>query len=183
VTTRRAATAAALLVKLYPKQRILGPVMSSEHPIEVEDLVAACRAENAKRAFGEAVAAFRTGAYRGSIVLTWIAVVFDYVGKLRELELTGNGEAAKALSEWETARCNSDFHLAMRLEDQMLGEAETKFGLLSPIERQDLERLRLDRHRCVPVREWTPVEVAKGRAVSGHGIEAAYPCILEAAVG
>jgi hypothetical protein len=127
----------------YPER-----VTRSEHPIDIDDLLASCRAENAKRAFAEAVASFKAGAYRACIVVTWTAVVFDYVGKLRELELAGNGEAAKALVEWETARRNSDFALAMRLEDQMLSEAETRFDLLTPLERQDLERLHLDRHRC-----------------------------------
>ena len=122
--------------------------MRSEDAIDVEDLLARCRAENAKRALGEAVASFRAGAYRACIVVAWTAVVFDYVGKLQELELLGNGEAAKALEAWENARRNSDVTLSMRLEEDLLTEAERRFDLLTPIERQDLERLRSDRHRC-----------------------------------
>ena len=120
----------------------------SGHPIDVDDLLADCRAENAKRALSEAVASFKAGAYRACIVVTWTAVVFDYVGKLRELELAGNGEAKKALVEWESARQNSDRALSMRLEEELLSDAETRFELLSPLERQDLDRLHLDRHRC-----------------------------------
>lgn len=117
-------------------------------PVDVDELLTSCRAENARRAFGEAVAAYKAGAYRACIVVTWTAVVFDYVGKLRELEVAGNGEAMKALVEWETARRNHDVALSMRLEDQLLEDAASRFDLLTPIEWDDLKRLREDRHRC-----------------------------------
>ncbi len=122
--------------------------MKTLQPIDVDDLLSSCRADNAKRAFGEAVAAYRAGAYRACIVVTWTAVVFDYVGKLRELELAGNGEAEKALVAWEGARKANDIPTALRLEELLLEEAEKRFELLTPIERADLERLRQDRHRC-----------------------------------
>ena len=64
-----------------------------ERQADLDDLLLRCRAENAKLAFSEAVACFRAGAYRACIVSTRTAVVFDYVGKLRELELSGNGDA------------------------------------------------------------------------------------------
>ncbi|WP_394824411.1 hypothetical protein [Pendulispora albinea] len=123
-------------------------MINSERPADLDDLFIACRAENAKRAFGEAVACFRAGAYRASIVATWTAVVFDYLGKLRELELAGNKEAANVLLEFENARASSNIPLAQKLEGQVLADAAVKFELLTPIEHEDLERLRLDRHRC-----------------------------------
>jgi len=114
----------------------------------LDELWASCRAENAKVAFGEAVAAYRSGAYRACIVSTWTAVVFDYLGKLRELELSGNGEARRILESFENARRSHNVGDALKLEAQVLDDATARFELLSPIEKEDLVRLREDRHRC-----------------------------------
>lgn len=91
---------------------------------DLDDLLARCRADHAKVAFAEAVACFRTGAYRACIVATWTAVVFDYLGKLRELELAGNGEARTTLEAFENARRNQDVAAAQKLEAKVLGDAQ-----------------------------------------------------------
>jgi len=122
--------------------------MMTDRQADLDDLIASCRTENGKRAFAEAVACFRAGAYRAGVVATWTAVVFDYVGKLRELELAGNGQAKIILESFENARANEDVALSQKLEAAVLDEAATKFDLLTPIEKEDLERLRRDRHRC-----------------------------------
>jgi hypothetical protein len=119
-----------------------------DRPADLDDLFLSCRAENAKRAFGEAVACFRAGAYRACIVATWTAVVFDYLDKLRELDLAGNRAATAILASFDNARENRDIKLAQSLEAGVLSDAVEKFELLTPIEMEDLERLRLDRHRC-----------------------------------
>lgn len=122
--------------------------MRTNYQADLDDLITGCRSENAKRSFSEAVACFRAGAYRACIVLTWTAVLFDYLGKLRELELSGNSEAATILSSFESARSRHDVALSQNLESKVLDDAASKFDLLTPIEKEDLERLRLDRHRC-----------------------------------
>jgi hypothetical protein len=98
--------------------------------------------------FAEAVACFRSGAYRACILTTWTAVVFDYLAKLRELELAGNGEARTELAQFETARSTNNIATSLRLEREMLDTAATKFELLTPIELIDLKRLQYDRNRC-----------------------------------
>lgn len=37
----------------------------------------------------EAIDAYRGGAYRSSIIATWIAVTFDIISKIRELAIQG----------------------------------------------------------------------------------------------
>lgn len=120
----------------------------AEHQADLDDLVSSCRSENARRAFAEAVACFRAGAYRAAIVSTWTSIVYDYLAKLRDLELAGNGVAKAILLAFDTARQNNDTMQLLSLERSVLDDAAAKFELLSPIEKQDLERLQLDRHRC-----------------------------------
>ena len=115
---------------------------------DLDDLISSCRSENAKVAFAEAVACFRAGAYRACIVSTWTAVVFDYVGKLRELELDGNGTAKSKLASFENARAQNDIALSLSLERELLDDAHKHFELVNPIEIQDLKRLQDDRNRC-----------------------------------
>ena len=69
--------------------------------IELDELIVRCRDKLAKKFIQEAVACYRVGAYRSSIVSVWNAVVFDFLHKLRELELLGNGEATSLLQKFE----------------------------------------------------------------------------------
>jgi len=125
-----------------------GPIMIAVGVADLDELVTRCRADSARKSFGEAVACYRAGAYRAAIVATWSAVVFDYLGKLHELELSGNGEAKLILAQYERARVENDVEASLRLERTILNEATQTFELLTPIEKEDLERLRTDRHRC-----------------------------------
>lgn len=123
-------------------------MVQRQHQIDLDDLIGMCRSEVAKTALAESIACFQAGAYRAAIVSTWTAVVYDYLDKLRELEIAGNGEARIILAQFETAREKNDTQKLLSLEREALEKASTTFELLSPIERQDLERLELDRHRC-----------------------------------
>jgi len=67
--------------------------MVAQGLIDLDELVLRCRDEHARSYIAEAVACYKAGAFRASIVATWIAVVLDILHKLRELELTGNGAA------------------------------------------------------------------------------------------
>ena len=63
---------------------------------DIEALAARCNSDQSKGYLSEAVICYRSGAYRASIVSTWIAVIFDLIDKIRELALNGDA-AAKAL--------------------------------------------------------------------------------------
>src|SRR5688500_6811468 len=60
---------------------------------DIDELVLKCRDDEARKYIGEAVASYKAGAFRACIVMTWIAVVYDFLYKLRELELSGDKHA------------------------------------------------------------------------------------------
>ncbi|MEI8372323.1 MAG: hypothetical protein WCJ35_05730 [Planctomycetota bacterium] len=118
--------------------------------IDLDELVLRCRDEHARSYIAEAVACYKAGAFRASIVATWIAVVLDILHKLRELELTGNGAAKVKLEEFERIRSLGEAAVreAQEFERSILDMAAGDFELLTPQEKTDLERLYKDRHRC-----------------------------------
>jgi hypothetical protein len=122
--------------------------MFGEHLVDLDELVLRCRDEQARRYIAEAVACYKVGAFRSTIVATWIAVIFDFIYKLRELELTGDAKAKQKLEEFEKIRRNNDITGALNFEKNILNLAKDEFQLLSPMEHADLSRLLSDRNRC-----------------------------------
>jgi hypothetical protein len=118
-------------------------------PLEdLDELTLRCRDDKARLYIGEAVASYRSGAFRSSIVACWIAVCFDVIEKLRELALAGDKEAEKHVQEIDLTRRAGDVTRALKFERELLGIAKDKFELISPLEFIDLERLQADRNRC-----------------------------------
>jgi hypothetical protein len=116
--------------------------------IDLDELILRCRDKQAKKFIQEAVACYRAGAFRSCIVATWNAIVFDFLHKLRELELLGNGEAANLLKEFENLSSTSKLRELWQFESSIPNWAFTKFELISPVEKSDIERLFDDRSRC-----------------------------------
>ena len=71
---------------------------------DLDELVLECRDDRARENIREAVLAYRGGAYRSTIVSTWVAVAFDYVSKLNELALAGDKQAQERAAAFETIR-------------------------------------------------------------------------------
>lgn len=115
---------------------------------DLDELVLACESPVSAEYLDEAVACYRGGAYRAAIVATWVAVTYDYLYKLNQLNLTSDKEARKQLEKWEQARAAPDWKESQKLEQTLLDVARDTFEFLSEIEYQDLVRLRDDRHRC-----------------------------------
>ncbi len=122
--------------------------MFGEYFADLDELVLRCRDEQAKQYIAEAVACYRAGAFRACIVMTWTAVVFDFIHKLRELELSGDANAAQQLQQFENIRTDNDIRRSLEFERHMLIKARDDFELISHSEYTDLERLRKDRNRC-----------------------------------
>lgn len=116
--------------------------------IDLDELIVRCRDKLAKKFIQEAVACYRTGAYRSCIVATWNAIVFDFLHKLRELELLGNGEATNILQKFEKISSEMNVKELWQFESDIPNLAQTKFEFLSPVEKSDIERLFEDRSRC-----------------------------------
>lgn len=128
---------------------------------DLDELILHCRNDRAKAYVREAVASYRAGAFRASIVATWIAVCFDFIEKLQELALAGDKEAENQVGELEKTRASGDVARALKFERDLLIAARDKFELISPLEFIDLSRLQEDRNRCAH-----PSLVAEGEAYS-----------------
>ncbi len=118
-------------------------------PLEdLDELTLRCRDEKARQYIEEAVASYKSGAFRSAIVATWIAVCFDVIEKFRELALAGDKEAERQVQDIDTTRRTADLKRALKFERELLHLAKDKFELISPLEYIDLDRLQTDRNRC-----------------------------------
>ncbi len=116
--------------------------------IDLDELIVRCKDKLSKKFIQEAVACYRGGAFRSSIVATWNAVVFDFLHKLRQLEQTGNDEASNLLKNFENMSINADYKRLWDFESKIPDIALKKFELISPVEQIDITRLFEDRSRC-----------------------------------
>jgi hypothetical protein len=101
---------------------------------DLDELVLKCRDERAKSYIAEAVACYKVGAFRSSVVACWIAVCFDVIDKLRELALAGDAEAEKKIEELKSIRASNDLKCSLEFERTLLEVARDKFELLSHLE-------------------------------------------------
>ena len=115
---------------------------------DLDELVLRCRSESARDHLREAVLCYRAGAYRATILSTWVAVVYDFVDKFRELALDGNKEAEELVNKFETIHKTDNVEQALEFERTLLTVCKERFDLLTPQECVDLERLVKDRNRC-----------------------------------
>lgn len=116
--------------------------------IDLDELILRCRDKSAKKFIHEAVSCYRTGAFRSCIVSTWNAVVFDFLHKLRELELLGDKEAAKLIEKFDNLRSRKEYKELWKFESEIPEISRTKFELISSVEELDIQRLFDDRSRC-----------------------------------
>jgi len=117
--------------------------------IDLDELIVRCRDKSSRKFIHEAVSCYRAGAFRSCIVATWNAVVFDFLHKLRELELFGDREAAKLLEEFDNLRVSGkQFRELWQFESNIPENALVRFELISTVEKSDIERLFEDRSRC-----------------------------------
>jgi hypothetical protein len=123
-------------------------MLNQQRLAELDELVHLCRDDQAKQDIAEAIACYKAGAFRSCIVATWIAVVFNFIHKLRELDLAGDAQAKVRLTELETIRAKNDLQASLEFERELLNRAKDEFELISGVEHSDLERLYKDRHCC-----------------------------------
>jgi len=115
---------------------------------DLDELVLKCRDQKATSYVKEAVSCYKAGAFRSSIVSTWIAVSFDIIDKLKELTLAGDREAERQIDAFEKARRVGDIAASLKFERDILTICRDKLELISPVEFIDLNRLQEDRNRC-----------------------------------
>ena len=115
---------------------------------DIDSLALVVRDPESKRLIGEALSAYRGGAFRSAIVSTWIAVDYDIIAKAKELAAHGDAAAIAFVREVEQAIQNSDVKKMQAIESAVLATANEKLQLFAPREFEDLNRLQRDRHLC-----------------------------------
>lgn len=115
--------------------------------VDLDHLQNQCRTAQAKRLIREAVDAYRVGAYRASVIMTWIAVVYDIIEKLREVALTGDAYATAKVNDFDQIQKDGDLEKSLAFERNILVEAKDSLDLITAQEKSDLERLQIDRNR------------------------------------
>jgi hypothetical protein len=122
--------------------------------VDLDEHLLKCRAGASRSYAEEALAAYRAGAYRSSIVTTWIAVVFNIIEKMREVALFGNAEIKQKLAEFEqwqeqiATGNRSVLAQALAFERDILAYTHTKLEFIDAQQLLDLSRLQEDRNRC-----------------------------------
>lgn len=116
--------------------------------VDLEELMQRCRSASARAYIKEAVDCYHIGAHRACVILTWIALVYDFIDKLRELALAGDAAAAKRVSQFDTIQKKRETEAALKFEREVLAMAKDEFELITVQEMSDLARLFDDRNRC-----------------------------------
>jgi hypothetical protein len=125
----------------------------------VEDLLNDVRDAASREHLSEAVRAYQAGAFRSSIISTWVAVALDLVAKVRELADMGEPGASAYVLALDRAIATDDARKLMELERELLNKARDDFELIAPREHVELERLLSDRHVCAHPAFVNPDEV------------------------
>jgi hypothetical protein len=130
------------------KLKYIRPLAMYKAFIDLDELIVRCRDRQAKQFIKEAVACYKAGAYRSCIVATWNAVVFDFLHKLRELELLEDKEASKLLEQFGKLSAEKKVKELWQFESDIPEKALKPFELISIVEMSDIKRLFEDRSRC-----------------------------------
>lgn len=117
------------------------------HLSNLDELIQKVRNDHSKNYLNEAIASYRTGAYRASLITTWIAVCVDIIEKIRELSI-GEDAAAKKIEQRLNAIKPNDPSSMLEFERDLLDLACDELELISAIEKSHLERLKNDRNIC-----------------------------------
>jgi hypothetical protein len=116
----------------------------------VEDLLNEVHDRESRRYLAEAIGSYQAAAFRAAIVATWVAVAFDLIAKIRELDEAGDPTAGAFMRVLERAIDNQAQNpdLLLDIERNLIKEAHESFEFIEQRERLQLERLRQDRHVC-----------------------------------
>ncbi len=128
--------------------------MFESNLVDLDELVLMVRDHNSRAYIGEAIATYRVRAYRSSLMATWIAVAYDVISKIRELDLQGDAAAGAFVTILDNAIEASERNdpngipKLQAIENELLDKALKDFEFLSAQEHKDLERLKSDRNLC-----------------------------------
>lgn len=114
---------------------------------DLDELLQSVRNKYAQEYLKEAIIAYRAGAYRASVISTWISICVDIIQKIKELSI-GEDAAAKQLEATLNAIQPTDVRGMLDFENDLLRIANEDLGIISLIEKIHLERIKEDRNVC-----------------------------------
>jgi hypothetical protein len=120
----------------------------SDSIMDLDELHLMCRNEKARLLISDAIKCYKIGAYRQAIVATWIAIVYDYIAKLQELDIAGDKQAKQDHADYEMIRASHDIKKSLEFERNIIDYSKTKYELLTSLEYIDINRIFEDRNRC-----------------------------------
>jgi hypothetical protein len=115
---------------------------------DLDELILTVRDPASRTYIREAVIAYRAGAYRAAVVSTWVAIIYDIIGKLRILDSQGDTAAHQLIEELEKATTSRSVRAMSNFEEKLPEQALKTFEFFNSFESEDIERIRLDRNRC-----------------------------------
>jgi hypothetical protein len=121
---------------------------------DLEKLVLECRDDHSQSIIMEAVRSYQGGAFRSAIIATWIAVVFDLIGKIRELALAENTVASDLENRISTyidqihENNQQGLTSALRFEREIIEICKDALGFFDEYEANELQRIQEDRNKC-----------------------------------
>ena len=124
--------------------------------LDLDELAPACVTKSAKRYIGEAVACYKSGAYRSTIIVAWIALVSDVLHKLSDLKLTGDKNATQHLTDFEKRQKDPRGFVGLELD---ILQAALTFEFINTVEHKELLRVYEDRNKCAHVSVTDPDDV------------------------
>lgn len=117
------------------------------HLSNLDELIQKVRNIHSKNYLNESISSYRAGAYRASLITTWIAVCVDIIEKIRELSLSDDAAAKKIEERLDGINANDPSSMLL-FEKDILDIACDELQLISAIEKSHLERLKNDRNVC-----------------------------------
>lgn len=124
-----------------------GEAMSQQGLVDIEELAQRVRSAPARSVLNEAINCYKVGAYRSCVVTTWIALVYDFIDKFRELALSNDASAKELIQKFDDIQKHRKVDEALKFERDVLSVAAGQFELISSQELADLQRLFDDRNR------------------------------------
>ena len=115
---------------------------------DIESLTLKVRDSESRRLIAEAISAYHGGAFRSAIVSTWIAVVYDFISKTRELADQGEASPKAFIRKLTKSINNKEIKQLQIIESELLTKHNDDFQFLEPHELEALKRIQADRHLC-----------------------------------
>lgn len=114
---------------------------------DLDSLILQVRSSQSKEYISEALNSFRAGSNRAAILLTWVALSYDLISKIRELSIDDNGAPKMLIDTFDKASKNQNAQKLLQIEREILTTAK-ELEIINNHEFYALERLREDRHKC-----------------------------------